>query len=351
MKTFLFCSLLVVVAMPVQAAKFVYVSVGGEDRIAVYRQEGGKLTHVGDQSADGSPGSLTIDPTRSYLYGSLRKTKRAGTYRINQQTGLLTELATISLEGRPAYLSTDSTGRFLLGAYYSDGKASVHRIGSDGLIREETGWYYETEKTAHAIVLDGSERFAFVPHTRPNKVYQFRFDAEGGTLQANDVPALSTQPDIGPRHLSFHPNQKFAYFSNEQGSGVTACAFDKETGRLSILQTISSLPEGFSENNSCAHIGMTGNGKFVYVANRGHDSIAGYAVDAASGRLTALGQFATESIPRSFDIDAEDAFLIAAGERSGKVASFRIEVDGRLTRLETIDVGKGPGWVETLTLD
>jgi 6-phosphogluconolactonase len=132
----------------------------------------------------------------------------------------------------------------------------------------------------------------------------------------------------------------------EQGSSVMAFHLDAKTGALGVFQTISTLPTDFSERNSCADLELTPSGKFLYVSNRGHDSIACFTVDAESGKLTLVEQEPTEKTPRSFNVDPSGRFLYAAGQGSGKLASYRIDNDfGELTRLETYSVGKQPWWV------
>jgi 6-phosphogluconolactonase len=147
---------------------------------------------------------------------------------------------------------------------------------------------------------------------------------------------------LGPRHYCFHPSLDLVYFSNEQGCSVSAYRLDGATGTLSAIQTISTLPSGFSARNTCSQIHLTPSGRYLYVGNRGHNSIAGFAVDAA-GRLTALGQVSTEPVPSAFALDSAGRFLFAAGSASGRLASYRITVEtGALTPLATLAVGQRP---------
>jgi 6-phosphogluconolactonase len=192
-------------------------------------------------------------------------------------------------------------------------------------------------------VTDRDNRFVFVPHVTPNAVFQFKLDAETGKLtEAGKAPGGTAK--AGPRHLAFHPSQGLAFTSDEEGSSITAYRYDAEAG-LKPVQTLSTLPADFTEKNTTAEVKVHPNGKFVWVSNRGHDSLAGFAV-AADGRLSALGQTPTEATPRSFDIEPEGRFLFSAGEGSGKLALFQIDTDsGKLTRRHTIEVGKSLTWV------
>src|SRR5262249_57899616 len=129
---------------------------------------------------------------------------------------------------------------------------------------------------------------------------------------------------IGPRHFCFHPTLDLAYFSDEQGCSVTAYKLDRASGTLTAAGTVSSLPEGVTVRNTCSQIYLTPSGRFLYVGNRGHNSIAGFAVDSA-GRLTQVGHAATEAVPTAFGLDSSGTFLYSAGTASGRLASYRVD--------------------------
>ena len=335
------------------ADSFVYVSVAAEKRIAVYRldSETGKLTHRRDcKVGDGEPGALTVDPEKRYLFAALRSTGKLAAFRVEPATGQLTHVNTVPAGPDPAHLSTDRTGRYLLTAYYVDAKVTVHAIGKDGMLGEKPLQSIPTADKAHAIVPDPSNRCVFVPHTGPDVIFQFTFDAKSGRLSANSPAKLQTPKGTGPRHLVFHPSKPIAYVANEQGSSVTAFALDEKAGTLKALQTVSTLPQEFKGINACAEVKVHPSGCFAYVSNRGHNSIAAFALDG-DGRLSVIGQTATEKTPRSFDIDPSGKYLFAAGESSGKLASYRIDAKtGELKRLAIYDVGKMPWWVLVVQL-
>jgi 6-phosphogluconolactonase len=327
---------------------FVYVSVAGDKRIAIYQLDTstGKLTHKSDcKVADGEPGAVTVDPEKRFLLAAIRSTGKLASFRLDVGTGKLTHIKTVTAGPDPAHISTDRTGRYLLTAYYVDAKVTIHAIGKDGTLSAKPLQSIPTAEKAHAVVLDPSNRFAFVPHTGPNAIFQFAFDAKKGQLSANKPAKLMTPKNTGPRHLVFHPARPIVYVDNEQGSGITSYALDKKAGTLNALQTLSTLPADFQGTNACAEIKLHPTGQFAYVSNRGHDSIAAFAVDG-EGKLATIGQFSTEKTPRSFDIDPSGKYLFAAGESSGKLAVYRINArSGELTRLATYDVGKMPWWV------
>ncbi len=336
-----------------QAGTFVYVSVAAEKRIAVYELEPatGKLTHCGDcKVEDGEPGALTVDPDHHFLLAAIRSTGKLASFRIDSTNGRLTHVNTVPAGPDPAHIATDRTGRYLLTAYYVDAKVTVHAIGEDGRLSEKPLQNIPTADKAHAIVPDRSNRFVFVPHTGPDVIFQFRFDAKSGQLSAGEPAKLSTPKMTGPRHLVFHPSKPIAYVDNEQGSGITAYALDEKAGTLRAVQTLSTLPRDFKGNNACAEIKLHPSGRFAYVSNRGHDSIAAFRLDG-EGKLSSIGQTPTEKTPRSFDLDPAGKYLIAAGEASGKLASYRIDQQtGDLTRLTTYDTGKMPWWVLAVEL-
>lgn len=179
-------------------------------------------------------------------------------------------------------------------------------------------------------------------------IAQFRFVPDTGQLTANSPFRVEPANLTGPRHYCFHPSQNLVFFSNEQGCGISSYRLDAVTGTLSAEQTVSSLPDGYSGRNTCSQIHLTPSGRFLYVANRGHNSIAGFTVDPMSGRLAPIGHVATEAVPGAFALDPAGNFLFAAGTVSGRIAAYRINQEtGALTPLTTCDVGRRPAAVLT----
>jgi 6-phosphogluconolactonase len=348
MRTLTLLLIALALAAPARADTFVYISLAKEKKIAVHQLDptSGKLTHVADATCEGEPAALVVNPPRTALFASLRPEGKLSAFRIDQATGKLTHLNTIDAGADPAHLSTDTYGRFLLAAYYVAAKATVHAIEKDGTLREKPVESVFTAEKAHCIMLDPTNRFVFVPHTGPNAIFQFAFDKTTGKLSPGKPSKLATPAKTGPRHIVFHPRMDVAYVDNEQGGSVTAYKFDKSAGILAPLQTVSTLPTDFRDTNACAEIKIHPNGKWVFVSNRGHDSIARFSVDDVTGRLTMLGITPTEKTPRSFDLDFPGRFLLAAGESSGKLAVYQVDVDsGDLKPAATYTVGATPWWV------
>jgi 6-phosphogluconolactonase len=346
---------------------YVYVAAQDDNQIAVFTIDGetGRLTRTAEIPMPGGPSLLAIRPNRQCLYVGHRQVPEISSHRIDPATGALTRTGSIAPPDPPGFLATDRRGRYLLAAYYQGGRAAVHPLGEDGAIKDPPSAWVPTAVGAHAMQTDRSNRFAFVPHIArlndnvleppknapgPNAIYQFRFDETTGHLTPNTPPQLAMAGMLGPRHYCFHPSQDVVYFSDEQGCSVTGYRLDTAAGTLSAFQTISTLPEGHTGRNTCSQIQLTPSGKFLYAPNRGHNSIAGFAV-AADGRLTAVGRVATEAVPSAFSLDPEGKFVYAAGSATGRLASYRINGEtGELTPLETYNVGQRPMWVLTTRL-
>jgi 6-phosphogluconolactonase len=340
-----------------------YVGLQDDDRIAVFaiNPDTGKLTKQAEVPVPGGPSVMAFSLDRRTLYVGQRTGPAISSFRIDPASGGLTPAGTAAQPHAPTFLTPDRTGKFLLCAYYQGAGAAVFRLGSDGAIGAASHDWLATDTGAHAIATDPSNRFAFVPHIArvqdnvleppknipgPNVIMQFRFDAQSGRLTPNS-PLRVEQPDLtGPRHYCFHPRLDIAYFSNEQGCSVTAYRLDRAAGTLAAMQTSSTLPAGYTARNTCSQIHLTPSGQFLYVGNRGHNSLAGFAVDAASGSLTASGQTPTEAVPSAFGIDPDGKFVFTAGTATGRLASYRIDAaTGALTPLETLAVGGRPAAV------
>jgi 6-phosphogluconolactonase len=340
-----------------------YVCLQDDDKIAVLAidTDTGQLTPRAEVRVEGGPSVLAISPDRRMLYVGHRTQPAISSFRIDRESGGLALQGTVSADHAPTFLATDRTGRYLLSAYYQGGYAAAHALGADGAVGATALDRQATASGAHAISTDPSNRFAFVPHIArlndnvlepprdnpgPNVIMQFRFDAQTGRLTPNTPFRVEPTERLGPRHYCFHPSLDLVYFSNEQGCSVTAYRFDRATGTLSATQTITTLPQGYTARNTCSQIHLTPAGKFLYVGNRGHNSIAGFAVDPATGHLTAAGQVPTEAVPSAFALDPAGRFVFAAGTASGRLASYRIDDGtGALTPLATYAAGQRPAAV------
>jgi 6-phosphogluconolactonase len=340
-----------------------YVCLQDDDKIAAFAMDAGTgaLTPQAAVPAAGGPSVMAISPDRRTLYVGHRTQPAISSFRIDPNSGGLALLGRIAQAHAPTFLAPDRTGRYLLCAYYQGAGAAVHRLAADGAVGAPSHDWLATASGAHAIATDPSNRFAFVPHIArlndnvleppkdnpgPNMILQFKFDAQTGRLAPNSPFRIEPAERLGPRHYCFHPTQDLVYFSNEQGCSVTAYRLDRATGTLAAVQTVSTLPQGYTARNTCSQIHLAASGKFLYVANRGHNSIAGFAVDAATGQLTAIGNVSTEAVPSAFALDQAGNFVFAAGTASGRLASYRINGEtGALTPLTIYAVGQRPAAV------
>ena len=331
-------------------ALYLYLSLLKENKIVCYGvdPQSGDLALQGDTLTPGEPGVQGVDPNRRFLYAAIRSTGQLCSFRIDPTSGHLAHLHTIDtgLED-PACMATDRTGRYLITPYYASGKVTVYAIGDDGAAREPLLSSIDTAPHAHGFAIDPSNRYAFVPHTCPgNGVWQLIF--ADGTLRANSPPRVEFDHNVGPRHLHLHPDNGCAYSDNEQDNSVTAYRFDLHSGTLTPFQTLSTVPADF-RGGACARMELHPSGRFLYAANRGHDSIAGFRIDPQSGALESIGQFSTEENPRSFHFDPQGSFLYAAGESNDRLRAYRIDPQsGALETMRTYETGHVPWWVQVV---
>jgi len=311
----------------------------------------------------GNPGPLAFSPDTSFVYAAMTGLEdgRAGVSTLKRAAdGSLSIVGeTAEITSRTPYIRVDKQGRFLLAAHYGEGDVTVYRI-TNGICTGELLDHRKTERTAHCIEVDPSGRFVFVPHTAPNKVYQFRLDENTGKLSPNNPPFVKG-PDSDhkyhePRHYAHHPKFNIAYTSNENGGGISSWKFDPKSGTLTLLQTLSTLPPKFEGRSAAADIKITPNGRFAYVSNRDvtereegepmQDTLAAVALDPQTGEMTLVGYYPTGRHPRSFCIDLTGNYLYAAGQSSANLFAYRIDQKtGELDHLKTYETGEVPIWV------
>jgi 6-phosphogluconolactonase len=291
-----------------------------------------------------NPSFVAIHPSRHFLYaagelGDFRG-KQAGAvsaFAIDPATGRLKLLnQQPSGGGGPCHLVVDAAGKNVLVANYGGGSVAVLPLQKDGRLSEPScviqhqGSGPDRQRQqgphAHSINLDAANHFAFAADLGLDKVLIYRFDANQGTLAPNEPPLAAVAPGAGPRHFAFHPSGKFAYVINEMHSTVTAFAYDRDAGKLQSLQTITTLPADFRGSNTTAEVQVHPSGKFLYGSNRGHHSLAVFAIDQATGKLTSVEQQSTQGkTPRNFGIDPTGKFLLAANMDSNTIVVFRID--------------------------
>jgi 6-phosphogluconolactonase len=315
--------------------------------IYVYRFDGrnGRITPHKIVSGVEEPSFLAVDGSRRFLYAVNETVEYQGqqsgavsSFAIDQKTGSLSFLnKQPSMGGAPCHISISRDGKFALVANYLGGNVAVLPIEKSGSLgrsvdfkkHEGKGPNAERQEGphAHSVILDDKNRFAFVNDLGIDRVAIYEFDRNTGKLSANPAQAFyKTRPGAGPRHFKIHPNGRFAFVLNELDMSVTSLSFDARLGRLSEVQTLSTLPAGYSGANSCADIHVSSNGNFLYASNRGHDSIVSYRIDPKTGSLQLIEHVPTGGkTPRNFAIDPTGSYLLAANQRSDSIVVFGID--------------------------
>ncbi|MCC6456401.1 MAG: lactonase family protein [Caldilineaceae bacterium] len=319
-------------------------------QVCHFNTASGEITYIDTATGIVNPSFLAIHPTGRFLYsvsemGERIEGKPAGgiaAFQIDPETGTLTALnQQPSLGSGPCHLVVDATGRFVLATNYASGGVCVLPIRADGTLGTSTDFIQhegssvnpqrQQEPHPHSINLDASNAYALVPDLGTDKVMIYAFDAEQGKLKLNSAqPWARSKSGAGPRHLDFHPNQRFVYVGNELDSTVIAFEFDATRGTLKEISTLSTLPENYEETSQekswVADVHVHPSGDTLYVSNRGHDSIAIFDIDQESGELTAAGYTSTKGkYPRNFAVDSEGKFLLAANQNSDDIYVFRID--------------------------
>lgn len=319
-----------------------------------FDSESGRLEPLGLVAAASRPLFLALHPTRRFLYAVSRPSpvdrQHVGvvlSYALDSQTGKLTLLNSAPSRGiDPAYVSLDHKGKHLLvanfGANSGQGNIAVFSIAHDGSLGETSAFIQYTGAGvhpqrqqgphSHAIDVSPDNKFVLVTDLGLDKLFVYRFDSRRGKLTLNDPPFARLHPGAGPRHLVFHPGGRFVYVISEIQSTITAFAYDARSGRLKELQTITTLPQAFTGTSSAAEVLVHPGGNFLYASNRGHDSIAVFAIDPKTGRLTPVEWVSAEGkTPGQFGIDPSGSWLIAANQASDSLVLFRLDANtGRL---------------------
>ena len=302
----------------------------------------GRLTPIGLAGETPNPSYIVIHSNRRWLYAANELPNGTiSAFRI--EGSKLTPINVVSGNGAvTCYLSIDKTGKYLLAANYTGGNVGSFPIRADGslgeaitMIKHEGSGPHARQRQphAHSINISQNNRWAVAADLGTDRLYINGFDGATGVLTARPEQAAKLKPGSGPRHFAFHPNRRLAFSINEIASTLTSWRFDESAGTLMEIQTETTLPAGFSGENTTAEVVVHPNGKWVYGSNRGHHSIAVFQVDPASGKLSARGQVSSGGAwPRNFNIDPTGHFMIVANERSDSLVVFRINpANGDLT--------------------
>jgi 6-phosphogluconolactonase len=363
-------------APPARAATFVYVSNAEDGDIGTYAlRDDGTLTAGPRVPAAKAVMPMAVSPDKRFLYAGVRSRPYAvHAYAIDAATGALKPLAVSPLAESFPYISLDRTGRYLLGASYGANLISVNAVGADGRVAAQPLQVIPVGRNAHAIRVDQSNRFAFVPTLGNDSMFQFTFDAGTGRLASNTPAVAQMKAGTGPRHFVTSADNRFVFVLSELLASVTTFSLDAATGLLAEVGSASGLPAdgklgpgaprggvgtpgGPPPRNTdndiwAADIHLTPNGKFLYITERTSSTLGAFTVDGATGKLTYTGSVPTEKQPRGFAIDPKGRFLIAAGEKSDTISVHAIDPStGALRLLQKYPTGKGANWVEIVGFD
>ncbi len=357
-----------------QSASFVYVSNSADNQISSYRlEDDGHLQALAQTPAPAQTGPLAVSPDQRFLYAAGRaKPPLLQSYAVDPATGALTPGASVAAAESFPYISMDRSGRYLFGASYGANLVSVNAI-EGGVPSAPARQVIPTGRNAHAIAVDASNRFVFVPTLGTDALFQFRFDATSGTLTSNTPALVLLKPGTGPRHFAFSPDNRFVFALGELLGTVTTFALDGETGLLSERSVVSALPpdtplqpggarlpsntpgaapRDTSRDVWAADIHVRPDGRFLYVSERTTSSLSVLSVDPHTGALNYLASVPTQTQPRGFAIDASGRFLVASGEKSMQLAVYRIDpAQGTLSLLGRYPTGAGANWVQILRFD
>ncbi len=291
-----------------------------------------------------SPSFVAMSPDKKFLYAAIEGAGGAvGSFAVGKD-GKLTALNQLPAGGDgTCHVWVDATGRTVLAANYGGGSVACFRTNIDGSLGARSAFVqYEgtgpdskrQEKPhGHSIYTDSTNRHVYACDLGTDSVWSFEFDPAKGSLTPAIPAAAKVPPGAGPRHMAIHPNDHFAYVNNEMGLSVTAFSRDVKSGALTAMQTLPTLPEGTPrEGVSTAEIFCHPTGKWLYVSNRGHDSIAVFSI-ATDGKLTAIETApATVKVPRGFGIDPTGKWLVVAGQDDDQIAVLKIDpATGKLT--------------------
>lgn len=314
--------------------------------LAHFDSDRGALTNPEFLMEAQAPAFFVIAPDGRHLYTcNSGRPGGVSAYSIDPHTGALVYLNHELAGGADtSFISLDQTGRYALAANYEGGSLAAFRLKPDGALGDWTAFVQHAGKSvdpqrqthayAHSIVTDPTNRFALVADLGLDEVFVYRFNATDGTITPNIPAFVRIAPGSGPRHVRFHPNGRWVYLIDEIASTVIAFEWDSAAGTLRQFQSVSTLPEGFRGANASAELEIHPNGRFLYGSNRGDDSLAVFAIDPATGRLTLVEHVPSGGkTPRNFAFDPTAKWILCTNHGSDNAVVFRVdESTGRLTQ-------------------
>ena len=288
---------------------------------------------------------MTVSPDRRLLYIAFRgKPHEVLTFAVDAQARELHWLGRGPLADSMAHIATDQTGQMLFSASYGGGTVSMNPITADGVVQGPAA-VLKVAPNMHCCLVSPENDTLFATSLGDHSIVRFGFDA----INLTELPGrIRVSSGSGPRHLVWHPSQRFAYLINEKTTAIDLFAYHAEARTLEPLETVSGLPEGWTGEAWAADIRITPDGRFLFASDRNSNAITAFAVDSETGRLTRRSHVITAPWPRSFNVTTDGRYLLALGEVSNIIECFSIdETSGALQKRSELPTGKGPSWVET----
>lgn len=357
---------------------FVYISNGTDGEIGCHRfDDDGRLSFMGNVAAGPGLGPMTVRHDRRVLIAASRSAPATfHSFSIDPSTGALTLIGRAAAHDSFPYIVLDARGRYLLAASYSGSLVSVNAVSGDGIVQAPPLQVVPVGRNAHAIRIDMTNRYAYVPTLGSDQIFQFVFDQDSGRLMSNTPAVALMKQGTGPRHPAITKDSRFVYVLNEMHGTVTRFSLDAATGLLTEHESVLALPAdtklnrgfargpmfGAGSTNAAptrsldndiwaADLHLTPDGRFLYTSERTSNTIGLFAVDAAGGTLTFVSSTETEKQPRGFAIDPSGKWMIVVGEKSERIAVYAIdEASGALRLTGRHPGGNGASWVEIVDL-
>lgn len=313
--------------------------------------ETGALSHPELVAELPNPEFLALHPNGRFVYALTQGTTSDGgrsaavaAFEVDRESGQLTALNTeLAARGALTHLAIDETGSMAIAASYGGAYVVSFPIKPDGSLGPRASFIQHEGRVGpgprqnapypHSVTISPGNRIAFVADLGLDRVFPYRIDPEDGTLSSHEPALVTVAPGAGPRHTAFSPDGKSFYVLNELDGTITSCRFDSETGIAEPFERVSTLPDDFTGRNTTSEIRVHPGGRFVYAANRGHDSLAVFERNAESGALTRLEVVPCGGEqPRNFSLTPDGAWLLSAHQNSNDLTLFKVDLEtGRLT--------------------
>lgn len=351
------------------AQTFVYVSAAEDGNIARYalNDQTGALKRLGETPAGGKVMPMAIGPDKKTLYAAVRsQPMRLVSWSVNGKTGALTPASESVVAASYPYISLDRQGRFLLAASYDSGLVHVYRLNPGGKVATPFVEEIKTGHAAHSVIVDATNRSAYVGVLGTDRVLQFALHQDGQLTPVGEG-FVATEERNGPRHLALSPDNRFLYNIGEMSGMITQFARQPDGALKKVAEYPSAVAEKYQLQHGvertasysdttpriwAADIKITPDGRFLYVTERTSSTVTGYRVSQQDGKLQLIDSWPVEKQPRGIAMTPDGRWLIASGEKSAVIGSYAIaQENGELRRVAEAPVGRDANWVTILSFN